>query len=91
MKIFLVIVLGVLIGGGLYVYLDPALKRQTEQQMDRLTGQDQAQTLYRWQDNAGQWQISDQPPPAGIPYETLHYDPGTNVIPSQHLTGQKND
>ena len=91
MKKILVIVLGLLIGGGVYIYLDPELMQQTEQQMDRLTGQEQTQTLYRWQDADGQWQVSDQPPPAGISYETRYYDPQTNVIPSKSITGQKEE
>jgi hypothetical protein len=37
--------------------------------------------LYRWRDAKGRVQVSDVPP-ADRPYETLHYDPRTNVVPS---------
>ena len=90
MKKILLIVLGVLIGGALYVYLDPALKHEAGQQVDKLTGQDQTRILYRWQNAERQWQVTDFPPPQGTPYETLRYDTDANVIPSENLTGQKN-
>ena len=89
MKKFLLIVLAVLIGGAAYVYLNPELRDQTRQEVDKLTGQDQSRTLYRWQDADGQWEITDSPPREGIPYETLRYDTEANVIPSENLTGQK--
>ncbi|MGD8576077.1 MAG: DUF4124 domain-containing protein [Thiohalophilus sp.] len=89
MKKLLLIVLAVLIGGALYVYLNPELRDQTRQELDKLSGKDQGRTLYRWQDPDGQWQISDSPPQAGIPYETLRYDTEANVIPSENLTGRK--
>jgi len=89
MKKALLILLGILIGAGLYVYTDPSLQRQARQQLDKLTGEERAHRLYRWQDADGQWQVSDQPPPAGTAYETLQYNPETNVIPSENLTGRE--
>jgi hypothetical protein len=89
MKKILLIVLAVLIGGAAYVYLNPELRHETQQKVDKLTGQDQSRTLYRWQDADGQWQITDIPPRQGTPYETLRYDTEANVIPSENLTGQK--
>ena len=38
-------------------------------------------TLYRWKDAKGALQITDVPP-TDRPYETLHYDPNTNVVPT---------
>ena len=37
--------------------------------------------LYRWRDAKGQTHVTDVPP-TDRPYETLHYDPRTNVVPS---------
>ena len=37
--------------------------------------------LYKWQDAKGRWHATDTPP-ADRPYETLKYDPRTNVVPS---------
>ncbi|MDZ7663507.1 DUF4124 domain-containing protein [Thiohalophilus sp.] len=91
MKKALLILLGLLLGAGLYLYTEPDLQRQARQQLDKLTGADQSHRLYRWQDAEGQWQVTDQPPPVGTAYETLQYDPDTNVIPSENLTEQKQD
>lgn len=37
--------------------------------------------LYKWQDDQGHWNISDQPP-EGRKYEAVRVDPNTNVLPS---------
>jgi hypothetical protein len=37
--------------------------------------------LYKWKDAAGQWHISDTPP-ADRPFEEVHVDPRTNVVPT---------
>lgn len=37
--------------------------------------------LYRWRDAKGHWNVTDTPP-ADRPYETLSYDPRTNVVPT---------
>lgn len=38
-------------------------------------------TVYKWRDPYGNWQISDEPPPDPIRYQTLEYDSNTNVMP----------
>ena len=37
--------------------------------------------LYKWRDAQGRLHVTDQPP-ADRPYETVRYDPNTNVVPS---------
>ena len=41
----------------------------------------QTTTVYRWQDAAGQWHVSDQPPPAGTEYKVEEYNRDVNVLP----------
>ena len=41
----------------------------------------QTTRLYRWQDGAGTWQVTDQPPADGTPYEVQEYARDTNVLP----------
>lgn len=89
MKKTLFIFLAILTGVALYIYLDPSLNRQAGQQIDKLLDSEQTRTLYRWQNAEGQWQVSDTPPAAGIPYETVQYNRNTNVVPSENLTGRK--
>lgn len=38
--------------------------------------------LYQWQDADGHWQVSDRPPPDGIPYEVRQYALDANLIPA---------
>ena len=37
--------------------------------------------LYKWRDAKGRWNVTDVAP-ADRPYETLKYDPKTNVVPT---------
>lgn len=39
-------------------------------------------TAYKWRDANGNWQITDQPPPEGIPYETIRVRSDVNIMPS---------
>ena len=45
-------------------------------------------TVYKWRDATGSWQLTDRPPPAGTPYETVQARGARNVIPSERVTGQ---
>jgi len=37
--------------------------------------------LYKWRDAKGRWNVTDVPP-TDRPYQTLRYDPKTNVVPT---------
>jgi hypothetical protein len=37
--------------------------------------------LYKWKDDQGRWNITDQPP-QGRKYEVIRVDPDTNVLPA---------
>ena len=37
--------------------------------------------LYKWKDDKGRWHATDTPP-SDRPYQTLTFDPRTNVVPS---------
>lgn len=37
--------------------------------------------LYQWQDADGNWQVTDRPPPDGIPYEVRQYALDANLLP----------
>ena len=41
----------------------------------------QTTRVYRWQDAAGVWHVTDQPPANGTPYEVQEYARDTNVLP----------
>lgn len=90
MKKFLFPTVAALLVIGFVLYQDPHvrsyLERKTQQVLPAAATQ---QTLYRWRDQYGQWQLSDTPPANGIAYETVHYNKDTNVIPAERLTGKK--
>ena len=39
-------------------------------------------TAYKWRDSSGSWQITDQPPPDGTPYEKVEVRSDVNIMPS---------
>jgi hypothetical protein len=91
MKKFFAIAIGTLIAAGIVVYQNPHLRawfeRKTEQALPASATE---QTVYRWRDKNGHWQVSDSPPGSGIKYETVHYPTNANVIPAEQLTGKNN-
>ena len=92
MKKALFILAAILAAVAWYIYQDPQLSRKIETEVKQvLPTQSKTTSVYKWQDKAGQWQITDQPPPAGISYETLKYQSDANVMPAEAITGQKTD
>ena len=76
-KLVLVLVLAA-IAVGVYLYLNP------EQTQDLLEGASLEPDgglirVYKWQDPQGAWQVTDLPPPQGVPYELKEYHP--EIIP----------
>jgi len=46
------------------------------------------QALYKWRDEKGQLHVTDVAP-KDRPYETVRYNPDTNVVPAYHKPGEK--
>ncbi|HID49874.1 MAG TPA: DUF4124 domain-containing protein [Chromatiales bacterium] len=88
MKRWLFLLAVLFTGIALYLYLDPDLHRQVEQEIRTWLPEEQPTRLYQWTDARGQVQITDQPPAAGIRYETLEYRHDVNVLPREALTGK---
>ena len=87
--IWLVVVLGVLGGLLLYGYTTPKsiptwlrgwLPGLTSTAADSTPGS--TQTVYRWEDAAGQTQITTHPPSSG-PYQILRYRSDVNVLQAE--------
>jgi len=75
--LFILCLLAVLAG---YLYLHP----DVWQKWVKGTPLEPAPTttnLYKWQDENGQWQVSDTKPASGTEYEILQYKSDTNVMP----------
>lgn len=43
--------------------------------------------LYKWRDDQGRLNVTDVPPADGRRYETVRYDPNTNVVPGYRAPG----
>ena len=37
--------------------------------------------VYQWQDERGNWQVTGEPPPDGVPYEEKQYSLDANIMP----------
>jgi len=56
-------------------HLPVELRRQNPQSIEY------APPVFRWRDDQGRTQITDEPP-SDRPYETIRIDPNTNILPS---------
>lgn len=75
------LLLALLLAGGIYLYLNPdAWKQLRNLPVHTGIGKQTAQ-LYKWRNQAGEWQVTDYPPPQGIEFETLEYRSDVNVLP----------
>ena len=81
MKKAIIIIAAVLAGAAGYVWQDPQLSKKLFHRAEDLVTPETT-TVYKWQDRKGNPVISNSPPAGDIPYETVEYHRGTNVMPS---------
>jgi hypothetical protein len=75
-----VLLLAGVVGAAAYYYLHP--DELPEWAGRTMLGRElQTTTVYKWQDAAGNWHVSDQPPGGDIPYRTEQYTRDSNVLP----------
>lgn len=75
--VFLILIIAAL-AGWLYFDADARQKWLADTPLEPAAS---VTTVYKWRDEQGNWQITDEPPPAGIEYEQLEYHGDTNVMP----------
>ena len=89
MKKYLIILAAILTAVVWYIYDDPDLSHEVKKEVKQfIPSQNNTTTVYKWRDAKGNWQITDQPPATGTPYETLHYQSNTNIMPAEVITGR---
>lgn len=66
----------------LYIYQDETLQKRLLGKIHQVAPELNSSTLYKWQNNKGEWQISDKPPRKGIPFTTITSQDQVNVMPS---------
>ena len=80
MRLIGLLIVLLLLGGG-YLYLHPDTARQFSNQLPAPEFTRKTAHLFKWRNPAGEWQITDTPPPEGIDYERLDYRDDENVLP----------
>ena len=76
------ILLIVIITTALYIYQDESLQKKLLGKVHQLAPELNNSTLYKWQNNKGEWQISDKPPRKGITFTTITSQDQINIMPS---------
>lgn len=65
-----------------YIYQDEALQTKLMGKVHQVAPELNQSTLYKWQNNKGEWQITDKPPAKGITYTTITSQDQINVMPA---------
>jgi len=78
---FILVLLIVLSGAGAYLYFNPDVWQPWVKGTPLQPAPTKTQ-VYKWQDENGQWQITDRPPGGKIPYEILEYSSDANIVPA---------
>ena len=66
----------------LYIYQDETLQNKLLGKVHQVAPELNNSTLYKWQNNKGEWQVSDKPPQKGITFTTISSQDQVNVMPS---------
>lgn len=82
MKFKYIILLSIIGIVSFYVYQDETLQTKLMGKVHQVAPELNQSTLYKWQNNKGEWQITDKPPGKGISFTTISSQDQTNVIPS---------
>jgi hypothetical protein len=68
-----------------YIYFYPDYRQRIGEQLRELSADagitKKTTYVYKWRNAKGEWQLTDQPPPAGVEYERLDYREDLNVLP----------
>ena len=76
------ILLVVVVTTALYIYQDETLQKKLLGEVHQVAPELNNSTLYKWQNNKGEWQISDKPPRKGISFTSITSQDQINVMPS---------
>ncbi|MGD2137499.1 MAG: DUF4124 domain-containing protein [Gammaproteobacteria bacterium] len=75
------ILLGVIGLAALYFYQNPQHLPHIKELSSEVGISKKTARLYKWQNEKGEWQYTDEPPPEGIAYEKLELREDENVLP----------
>lgn len=80
MKVKYLIFLCVIAAVSFYIYQDKALQSKLMGKVHQVAPELNQSTLYKWQNNKGEWQITDKPPAKGVAFTTVNSQDQINVI-----------
>lgn len=75
------LLLAVVLAAGIWLYFNPEAGRQLGEKLPEPLSTHRTEHLYKWRDEAGEWQYTDTPPDAPVEYEKLDYRDDVNVLP----------
>jgi len=81
MKGFMSLVFLLIVAGAAGYYFNPDFKKMVDETVFYKTGvKDHVSYGYKWQDQDGAWQLTQEPPAEGIPYEKVKVRNDWNVM-----------
>lgn len=66
----------------LYFYQNDDLQKNLLGKTHQIIPELNKSTLYKWQNNKGEWQITDKPPRKGVAFSTITSQDQINIMPS---------
>ena len=81
MKDYLLFLLMFFIVAALVLWWSPELRKEANDLLRDTGLKSTSVTLYKWQDEQGVWQYTQDPPPDGVPYEKVEARSDVNVLP----------
>jgi len=81
MKNVLLLLLMLGIVAALVLWWSPDLRKDANDLLRDTGLKSTSATLYKWQDNQGVWQYTQDLPPEGVPYEEVEARSDVNVLP----------
>ena len=82
MKLKYILVLCITLTISYYLYQDKSLFITVKSKVHQIVPELNQSTLYKWQNNKGEWQITDKPPNKGVSFITITSQDQINVMPS---------
>jgi hypothetical protein len=82
MKTLILILLVLFLAGAALVHFFPEKVEPFVEQTPLKELVATSKPVYQWRDESGGLQVTDEPPPEGIPYEVKQYALDANLLPS---------
>ena len=89
MKLKYIILLAIIGIASFYLYQDKAIQSKILGKVHQVAPELNKSTLYKWQNEKGEWQVTDKPPGKGITYSSITSQDQINVMPGSSRKEEK--